>query len=49
MSPRAHTCGEKVLSMRVGFGGHIDGNELLDLEPKSEGSQGRSMTQNTAE
>jgi 6-phosphogluconate dehydrogenase len=41
MSPDEHTFGEKMLSaMRFGFGGHIESNEPLDPEPKSEGSQG---------
>jgi glucose-6-phosphate 1-dehydrogenase len=47
MSPDEHTFGEKMLSaMRFGFGGHVEGNEPIDPEPKSEGSQGRSIAQN---
>ena len=50
MSPDEHTFGEKMLSaMRFGFGGHVEGNEPIDPEPKSEGSQGRSMAQNVVE
>ena len=38
MSPQEHTFGEQILlAMRLGFGGHIDGNEPLDPEPKSKG------------
>ena len=47
-SRQEHSFGEKVLSaMRFGFGGHIEGNEPIDPEPKPEG--GRSMTQDAAE
>src|SRR6187399_3691823 len=37
-SRQAHTFGEKMLSaMRLGFGGHIEGKEPIDPEPKSKG------------
>ena len=36
-------------SMRFGFGGHIEGNEPIDPEPKSEGSHGHSMAQDAAD
>jgi 6-phosphogluconate dehydrogenase len=39
-SRQEHTFGEKMLSaMRLGFGGHIEGHEPIDREPKPEGSQ----------
>jgi 6-phosphogluconate dehydrogenase len=39
-SRQEHTFGEKMLSaMRLGFGGHIEGHEPIDPEPKPEGSQ----------
>jgi 6-phosphogluconate dehydrogenase len=39
-SRQEHTFGEKILSaMRFGFGGHIEGNESIDPEPKSKESQ----------
>jgi 6-phosphogluconate dehydrogenase len=45
-SRQEHTFGEKMLSaMRFGFGGHIEGNEPIDPEPKPEGS----MAQDAAE
>jgi 6-phosphogluconate dehydrogenase len=38
-SRREHTFGEKMLSaMRFGFGGHIEGHEPIDPEPKLTGS-----------
>jgi 6-phosphogluconate dehydrogenase len=40
-SRRQHTFGEKVLSaMRLGFGGHIEGNEPIDPAPGTAGSAG---------
>ena len=45
-SRQEHTFGEKMLSaMRFGFGGHIEGNEPIDPEPKPKGS----MAQDAAE
>jgi 6-phosphogluconate dehydrogenase len=39
-SRQEHTFGEKMLSaMRFGFGGHIEGNEPIDPEPKPKESQ----------
>jgi hypothetical protein len=49
-SRQEHNFGEKMLSaMRFGFGGHIEGNESIDPEPKSKESQGHSAAQNAAE
>jgi 6-phosphogluconate dehydrogenase len=49
-SRRDHTFGEKVLSaMRFGFGGHIEGKEPIDPEPKPEKSQGHSAANIAAE
>ena len=49
-SRRDHTFGEKVLSaMRYGFGGHIEGKEPIDPEPKPEKSQGHSAANIAAE
>jgi 6-phosphogluconate dehydrogenase len=49
-SRQEHTFAEKMLSaMRLGFGGHIEGSEPIDPEPKAEKSEGRSPTQNAAE
>ena len=37
-SRQEHTFGEKVLSaMRLGFGGHVEGQEPIDPEPKPKG------------
>jgi len=48
-SRQEHTFGEKMLSaMRFGFGGHIEGNESIDPEPKPKKSQGHSKTRNAA-
>ena len=48
-SRQKHTFGEKMLSaMRFGFGGHIEGNEAIDPEPKPAKSQGHSPAQNAA-
>jgi 6-phosphogluconate dehydrogenase len=45
-SRQEHTFGEKMLSaMRFGFGGHIEGQESIDPEPKSEKSQGRAAAE----
>jgi 6-phosphogluconate dehydrogenase len=42
-SREEHTFGEKLLSaMRFGFGGHIEGNEPMDPEPKPAALQGHS-------
>jgi len=49
-SRQEHTFGEKMLSaMRFGFGGHIEGNEPIDPEPKPEKSQAHSSAHNAAE
>ncbi len=49
-SREEHTFGERMLSaMRFGFGGHIEGNEPIDPEPKPAESQGHSAAQNTKE
>jgi 6-phosphogluconate dehydrogenase len=36
-------------AMRFGFGGHIEGQESIDPEPKQQKSQGRPAAQNAAE
>jgi 6-phosphogluconate dehydrogenase len=49
-SRQDHTFGEKMLSaMRLGFGGHIEGKELIDAESEPKESQGRSATRHAAE
>ena len=49
-SRQAHTFGEKMLSaLRFGFGGHIEGQESIDPEPKPKKSQGHSAAQNAVE
>jgi len=49
-SRREHTFAEKMLSaMRFGFGGHIEGQESIDPDPKSKKSQGQSVAPNAAE
>jgi 6-phosphogluconate dehydrogenase len=49
-SRRQHTFGEKMLSaMRFGFGGHVEGQESIEPEPKADQSQGRSAASNAAE
>ena len=49
-SRREHTFGEKMLSaMRLGFGGHIEGQESIDPEPKPKGSQRQPAAQHAAE
>jgi 6-phosphogluconate dehydrogenase len=35
--------------MRFGFGGHIEGTEPIDPQPKTKKSPGRAATQNAAE
>ena len=48
-SRQKHTFGEKLLSaMRFGFGGHIEGNEPIDAEPKPADAQGRPTVSSTA-
>jgi 6-phosphogluconate dehydrogenase len=49
-SRQKHNFGEKMLSaMRFGFGGHIEGNEPIDPEPRPAESRGSSAAQNAAE
>ncbi|MGB6175665.1 MAG: decarboxylating 6-phosphogluconate dehydrogenase [Methylocella sp.] len=49
-SREEHTFGERMLSaMRFGFGGHIEGNEPIDPEPKPAAPRGHSTAQNTPE
>ena len=49
-SRQEHTFGEKMLSaMRFGFGGHVEGQESIDPEPKLKKSQNSSAAQNAAE
>ncbi|MGB8530209.1 MAG: NADP-dependent phosphogluconate dehydrogenase, partial [Pseudolabrys sp.] len=49
-SRQQHTFGEKMLSaMRFGFGGHAEGQESIDLQPKLKKSQGHSTAPNAAE
>ncbi len=49
-SRQEHTFGEKMLSaMRFGFGGHIEGQESIDPEPKPQKSQGHPAAQSAAE
>src|SRR5579862_4963592 len=49
-SRQEHTFGEKMLSaMRLGFGGHIEGNEPVDPEPKAAESQSHSAAKDAAE
>jgi 6-phosphogluconate dehydrogenase len=48
-SRQEHTFGEKMLSaMRFGFGGHVEGSEPTDPEPKASASQGPSTAQHAA-
>ena len=48
-SRQEHTFGEKMLSaMRFGFGGHIEGSEPTDPEPKPNASQGHAIAQHVA-
>jgi 6-phosphogluconate dehydrogenase len=49
-SREEHTFGERMLSaMRFGFGGHIEGNEPIDPQPKLAESQGPSAARNAKE
>jgi 6-phosphogluconate dehydrogenase len=49
-SREEHTFGERMLSaMRFGFGGHIEGNEPIDPQPKPAESQGPSAARNAEE
>jgi 6-phosphogluconate dehydrogenase len=49
-SRREHTFGEKMLSaMRYGFGGHIEGSEPIDPEPRPGKSDGQPPLHNAAE
>src|SRR6202166_4679127 len=49
-SRQEHTFGEKVLSaMRFGFGGHVEGQEPIDPEPKPKDSSRHSAPQQAAE
>ena len=49
-SRQQHTFGEKMLSaMRFGFGGHAEGQESIDPQPKLKNSQGHSAAPNAAE
>jgi 6-phosphogluconate dehydrogenase len=45
-SRQEHTFGEKMLSaMRFGFGGHVEGGEAIDPQPKPNASQAHSTAQ----
>jgi 6-phosphogluconate dehydrogenase len=49
-SRQEHSFGAKMLSaMRFGFGGHVEGQEPIDPEPKPKDSQRHSATQHAAE
>jgi 6-phosphogluconate dehydrogenase len=49
-SRQEHTFGEKMLSaMRFGFGGHIEGRETIDPEPKPEGPKSHAAAKSAAE
>jgi 6-phosphogluconate dehydrogenase len=49
-SRKEHTFGEKILSaMRFGFGGHIEGMEPIDPQPKPAKAQEHSTIRNAAE
>jgi 6-phosphogluconate dehydrogenase len=49
-SRHEHTFGEKMLSaMRFGFGGHIEGHEPIDPEPKLKELQGHSVASGLAD
>ena len=49
-SRKDHTFGEKMLSaMRYGFGGHVEGQEPIDPEPKPAERQDRTLTPLAAE
>ncbi|MGH9578612.1 MAG: hypothetical protein ACRD3R_14325, partial [Terriglobales bacterium] len=46
-SHEEHTFGDKMISaMRFGFGGHIERNEPIELQPNPAALQGQSATQN---
>jgi 6-phosphogluconate dehydrogenase len=48
-SRQDHTFGEKMLSaIRFGFGGQVEGQELIDLEPKHKDAPRRAATQTAA-
>jgi 6-phosphogluconate dehydrogenase len=48
-SRQEHTFGEKILSaMRFGFGGHIEGSEPTDPEPKPDALPSHATTQHVA-
>src|SRR6202167_1195733 len=49
-SRQEHTFGEKMLSaMRFGFGGHVEGQESIDPQPKPKGSERHSAVPQAAE
>jgi 6-phosphogluconate dehydrogenase len=49
-SRQEHTFGEKMLSaMRFGFGGHVEGQEPIDPQPKPKASPGNAAAQHAAE
>ena len=49
-SRQQHNFGEKMLSaLRFGFGGHVEGTESIDPEPKRKGARGHSAAQSAAE
>jgi 6-phosphogluconate dehydrogenase len=49
-SRQQHGFGEKILSaLRFGFGGHIEGSESIDPEPKRKEARGRPAAQSSAE
>ncbi len=49
-SRREHTFGEKMLSaMRFGFGGHVEGGEPIDPEPRPKESPGRAAAKRAVE
>jgi len=49
-SRQQHSFGEKMLSaMRFGFGGHIEGQEPIDPEPKPKQNQAQPAAQRAAE
>jgi 6-phosphogluconate dehydrogenase len=49
-SRQEHTFGEKMLSaMRFGFGGHVEGSEPIDPEPKPKEAQAHAAEQSAAE
>jgi 6-phosphogluconate dehydrogenase len=49
-SRQTHTFGERMLSaMRFGFGGHVEGGEPIDPEPKQDASQSYVAAQTAAE